>query len=92
MSLNLSKSRVMTLDFTTKRILLKRITFADLPLITSYKYLGITMSHRLTLKPHIDITKKKLFSTILSIRPYTKNYSPKTRMLIFRSLIACYIH
>ena len=87
LKINRSKSGILILNKQIKYDLGFRPTYADLPIVSHYKFLGITTTYTLNLKTHINSIKHDCIKIISTIRPFTSKASIRNQYLIFNTLI-----
>ena len=58
-----------------------------MPIIEEYKYLGITLDNRLNLINHIKQLKTKIMKRTILIQRILGNFSIRTRIIMWQSLI-----
>lgn len=97
LSLNISKTKYMLFHHHQKHISTDSIPQLEfdgnkIEYVDQFKFLGIIVDNNLNWKPHIDLTCRRILTTI-GILSRTKNYFPRHVLLnIYQTLISCHLN
>jgi hypothetical protein len=83
LQMNYSKCGILQLTKTdAKREFSVGLKVHDVPVVSEYKYLGVTFDEALTIRPHLTVLNKKLNFITMKIRS-TPNTTPELRRILW---------
>ena len=85
--INEKKCGILLMDKKTRDSLGNRPSYSNIPLVKTYRFLGINTSGRFDLKGHLEEVKKSCSRLITMIQPYYSKATFKTQALLFKTLI-----